>query len=471
MSCYIASISTLATVFGAANSLVTRDLFQLNCHSSCSSQSSQQLFSKPVYATLIGFLAMTLSVPVAMLQGYIIRRKNNDQQMSSRSTTTFKKRRRTNEDDFGFGGYDYKSTLLLTSSINDETSTDIDNSNNDTQPLMISCIHFSLYKYIPLIVPTIFDVLATALQSSAVLFISAGINASLRGTLLFFTAFFAILLKSKEQTINRIEKFGIFLSTLGASLVGVSAILDSGSDGGSMDNVILGCSLSLLSNIVQGLQVAVETKFIETGKYTALEVNGAEGIIGSIILVFCLLIFEYTSAPSITGIPFDNGHIEDSINTICCLSKSNEIMTTSIILLILFAFSTGFYILLSKISGNLRSFCMVARALVVWSIELALSAIVPTGSTLSRFGAPWLEHSYIAAIGGAVLLIGGLVTWRGKSSGEEEQDKNGNSESNNTLTNENMSRNDDGKIDAVLARLNKGIGALEMVEFRYRGID
>jgi hypothetical protein len=63
-----------------------------------------------------------------------------------------------------------------------------------------------------------------------------------------------------------------------------------------------------------------------------------------------------------------------------------------------------------------------------------------------------------------VLLIGGLVTWHGKHAREdfkEEKDK---------VSNDDRSEND-GKLNEVLARLNKGIGALEMVEFKYRGIE
>jgi hypothetical protein len=466
MTCYTASIAALATAFGAANSLATRDLFQLSCDLTCNPSSITSPFSKPVYASLIGFLAMALSVPVAMLEGYIVRRKTGEGKV--RAGKTFKKRRRSLDDEdadvFGYGGGFGRSSSLLLSSINNPSGSDDSTSSSDDEKLPEQSTRPFFSRYIPLILPSLLDCLATALQAGAVLFISAGINASLRGTLLFFAAIFAVLLKSKEQNIGRIEQGGILLATIGATLVGVSAVLDSGSGGGgTMSSVILGCGLSLSSNIVQGLQVAIETKFIEKGEFSALELNGAEGVIGSIVLILCLVVFALTPAPSVPGVAFDNGHIEDSLQTICCLSKSSEIVMASISLLFLFAFSTGLYILLSKLSGNLRAFCMVARAIVVWAVELALSAL-PVGTTLSRFGAPWLEHSYIAAIGSAVLLIGGLVTWHGKHAREdsnEEQDK---------VSNDDRSEND-GKLNEVLARLNKGIGALEMVEFKYRGIE
>jgi len=470
MTCYTASIAALATAFGAANNLANRDLFQLNCDSSCSTTNVSSSFSKPVYASLIGFLAMGLSVPVALIESYINHRKTRTEDTPMRPINSFKKRRRTNEDNedaFGYEGGYGRSASLLTSSINDPYGSDNSITNDEQLQTTISSISPFLFRYSPLILPSLLDCLATALQSGAVLFISAGINASLRGTLLFFTALFAVLLKSNEKNIGRVEVGGIILSTIGATLVGASAVLDSGSvDGETMNSVILGCGLSLSSNIVQGLQVALETKFIEKGQFTALELNGGEGVIGSIVLIVCLVIFAFTPAPVIPGITFDNGHIEDSLETLCCLSKSSEIVNASLSLLFLFAFSTGLYILLSKLSGNLRAFCMVARAIVVWGVELALSYL-PVGTTLSRFGAPWLEHSYIAAIGSVVLLIGGLVTWHGKHAREEGD----NVSDDVSKTKNNNGDENDGKINEVLARLNKGIGALEMVELKYRGID
>lgn len=478
----IASVAALALIAGAANSFTTKVLLQTDCDAACTPTSSTvstlgipappqpKPFSKPVFATAVAFAAMGVSVlwPLAAWLRTVCRKcSDSKSRHSSRSGLAWRAHAGRNDGDVDGGRFhpatewtkpsqglaslllaDDSDTLVVdpgggSVSINDDGSfTPYDSrtgaalSGHAGSSLMGSC-GAAVVHYAPLLIPTLFDLAATALQSAAVLFISAGINAALRGTLLLFSAWAAWAVGSKDGAASRGEWLGIVVATAGTVAVGVSALLDNGSGSSgsssaasgygnwsSQSVIALGIGLSTLSNVVQGLQVAYETRFLEGNRYTAMETNGVEGILGVAISIVVLCIFQFTPAPaSMPGA--DNGHVEDTANTLCCLSHTPSLVWITIALFVQFGLSTSAYMLLSYLrGGNFRSLLMVARGALVWGVELACyyydtnAAAAAGGSVninLNQYGVPWTKYGWLAALGFLIMGAGGCVSWVAQS--------------------------------------------------------
>jgi hypothetical protein len=464
----------VALLAGAANSFTTKVLMVTPCDSSCSQSPSPSPsstpFAKPVFSTALAFAAMALSLlwPLARClccggRGQQGGRTSGGSGSTGGSTAGGGGELRSGlsalllED----GGADDPYNLALLASLNnsggggsggggqegegeDERDRGRGRDRGRATPASDLCSRTpgaAVLFYAPLVVPTLLDVTATALQAAAVLFISAGVNAALRGTLLLFTAGATVCVKGKESRAGWGEWLGISISAMGAIGVGMSAFLDAettaaatsataqaaGVGGWSAQEVTsLGVGLSTLSNLVQGLQVAYETRFLEEGRYSAMETNGVEGVVGTAVTVAALALFQAVPPGSLGG--SDNGRIEDSAETLCCLARTPAVGEISAALVAQFALSTAGYMLLSALRGaNFRALLMVARGALVWGVELGFYYAWPDESV---YGVPWGDYGFVAAIGFGAMGVGGFLTWGAQSARErhereEEEDGKG----------------------------------------------
>ena len=505
--CVVAALALAALVFGAANSVGTRALLLQPCPESCvdggvggggGAAGAAPTFAKPVFSVVIAFAAMALSLPAAALLrcaadvpegggsggggggggGGSASAHESDAEREEAIAALRRKR--------AGGGRARLYEQLLTSSINDEdygggagAGGDFDGGEGrggdgaaagGSSAGCAAALCAGAARYAPLVLPTLLDLLATALQGAAVLFVSAGVAAGLRGSLTLFAALAARLSgRGRDAGASRLEWAGVALATLGASGVGLSAFLDAGAGAsangpgaaggvGSFGAVALGVVLSLLSNLTQGVQVAAETALVEEGAFSPLEVNGVEGLLGLIVALLALIAFQLAPAPAVAGAVFDNGHVEDSLGTICCLRDSPPVAAASGVLLLLFALSTAAFMALGAVrGGNFRALLMVARGALVWAAELALAALAGAawwpddGGAAARLGVAWAPHSWVALLGFVLLAAGGAVQWHGRATRD-------------ALARDEAGAEEARKLAAVVARLNEGLGALEMME-------
>lgn len=320
----LACASITALTAGAANSLTTRLLLIEPLPPGCTGSGTTQLLSATLYVSFLSFCGMALT-----LLGYLV--------------------------------------PCCTRGVAAYTSLE------GPSPLLPPSALWKRYKQ--LLVPTVLDVLATCLQAAAVNYVGAGPASAMRGTLLVFVCGATRLVGEKKEWATAGEWWGILVSSLGATLVGVAEIYSgasgepqTGSSGTSLNALQLtaafGLTLSTLSNIAQGVQVAYETASVRGGlggseSLGAFEVNGVEGVVGA-VLIAGLMVVVPTS-------------FEDSSATTCALRTSPSIQTLSLVLPLLFLVSTNAYMLLSvSRGGNFRALLLVARSALVWIAELSL---------------------------------------------------------------------------------------------------
>ena len=394
----LVGVSFVALSAGASNVLITRILIETPCPTSCfstnnnnSSTAVTRPLAAPIYATLLAFIAMSLSLIIFCI--------------TQRTTITTKRRRHfassINEALVAINNEDVESDdeFAIELIASDKNVEDGKQKDHDTNKLSHSMWPL-LSRYQVLIAPTLLDVFSTALAAAALLFVSASVGSATRGTLLIFTGIAA----AARGTFPSLREWrSIVIAAVGASLVGTAAVLDAGGDGdsggstSSMTTVVLGLGLAILGNAAQALQVVVEGALLSAKgpatpneRYSANEVNGVEGVMGALMLFIALFI-----SGSVGG--------EDVRATGCCLVNEPRAVLLSLTLIAAFAASTAAFMHLGNLAGlHLRAALLVSRSAVVWGAELTLGALG------SGDGATWGIHSPLAAVGFAILVVGAL---------------------------------------------------------------
>lgn len=428
----VVAVSLVATLAGAGNSLLSRILQSASCIGTCSTAGTQQPFTKPIFVTLVAFAAMALS----LLTPLVVYLARLCKERCTGLGQTNEERRRIREEQLlqkllFDGDHDFHDTPLKVQQLHVES----------TERGCVTSIRTCCGRYAVLVVPAALDVLATALQSASVLFISAGVSASMRGSLLLFTGLGSLCAGGSDSRASAGEWAGIGISVAGSTLAGVATLLNSGGatgDAGGLVSIpgwsttsssVLGLCLSLSSNFVQGLQVAIETRLLQGHVFTAAVTNGMEGVYGVAMLVLVLAVAQHTGGGSDGG-----GHVEDSVGTLCCLSHTPLLAYLSLGLACAFLVSTQAYMTLSALrGGNYRALLMVSRSVLVWLVELAVyygstangdggSSSAGGGSTgedvADTYGQPFRQWDWLQAIGFVLLIAGGILTWRAQSARE-----------------------------------------------------
>ena len=264
-----------------------------------------------------------------------------------------------------------------------------------------------------LIIPTVFDLMATILMNIGLLSVTASVYQMLRGAEMLFAALFAVVFLKRK--LNRNHHTGIVCCLLGIALVGSSTLLigtksDDTKETGNGD-ILFGMLLIVLSQAVQAAQITFEDFFMADIAIPPLKIVGYEGLFGSLMMVGIML-------PMVQHLPGKdgNGIHEDSIDTWHMISNSP--MIASILVLDMFAM-LAYNISGMCVTGHLgavfRTVLETSRTLFVWLVDLVLF-YTPLG--LGKLGESWSNSSWIQA-GGFCVLVAGTVIY-GK--GDEEQE-------------------------------------------------
>uniref|UniRef100_A0A7S3JU33 EamA domain-containing protein n=1 Tax=Aureoumbra lagunensis TaxID=44058 RepID=A0A7S3JU33_9STRA len=247
--------------------------------------------------------------------------------------------------------------------------------------------------YYLLMIPSLFDLAATALAMFGLTYITVSVYQMLRGAAIVFVAILKhFALKDKLASFQWV---GVGFNVLSICMVGLTA---SGQSAGNTSgkNPLIGVGLILCGAIVQALQYAFEER-VMSGDIGAppLLVIAMEGIWG---LLVCMLILY--PACYFAG-------IEDPSDTWIMLQNSKQIQ-------IVFAFyfiSIFLYNMLAVLVTFMLNSVWHAildnfRPISVWATDLLIYYFFSNG----HFGEPWTyPHSYIQLAALVVLLYGTAI--------------------------------------------------------------
>eukprot|EP00792_Barthelona_sp_PAP020_P002325 TRINITY_DN1379_c0_g1_i1.p1 TRINITY_DN1379_c0_g1~~TRINITY_DN1379_c0_g1_i1.p1 ORF type:complete len:361 (+),score=100.71 TRINITY_DN1379_c0_g1_i1:66-1148(+) len=332
-------LATLLLFFGMWSSISTKSMFQ---QKSKNLLGHRTLFNKPWYSTLVMFIGMSFLI-------FIWKKEKKER--------------------------DEKKKSLL-------------NQGKKVQPEV---------KPFKLLIPTVFDLVASSINNYAFIFISAALVQMFGGSINLFTILFSVtILKRKQKSYHYI---GVIIAAFGILVVGLSAILDATSPT-SMTNTMIGSLLAILSQCVWALQFIVEDHFMNDADSTPSEVVAFEGIFGSLLMIFivlplCMIIKG--------GDPGDV--VENSIDTVTMLKGNGMIIMWSLV----FCFVIPFYNIFGQsitaaFSAVHRTFIESMRGLVVWIASLIMHYFIS-----EDLGEPWTKHSYIRGIGYIFIVFGTLI--------------------------------------------------------------
>jgi len=264
-------------------------------------------------------------------------------------------------------------------------------------------------------IPACLDVLGSGLSGVSMLFISASVWQMLRGSMIIYTAILSVVFLNRRLQAQHVS--GLLIASLGLTLVGVSAYLDSEDknvillepilshvdvDGATL--VIFGIGLTVFSQLCSAIQVVVEEFLLKTegSEYitpSPARVVAFEGLWGLSIMMGVLILMQMVSGP-------DHGSYDNSIDSIEKMANSGLLTSLVFGYCVSIALFNQLGMTVSKDLSSLhRTLIDSLRALVVWGSQLAV--FYTTGSSI--YGVAWTSNSWLQLSGFALLVLGTLV--------------------------------------------------------------
>lgn len=263
-----------------------------------------------------------------------------------------------------------------------------------------------LWMYFLLIIPALFDLVATALCMFGLRYVNVSIYQMLRGSAIVFVAILKqFVLGDKLRSYMWV---GVFWNVVSIVLVGLTAMLSGSTEGGEggatgttdESKPLTGVILILLGAFVQSLQYAFEEKVMSMEiAAPPLLLIGMEGLWGTIVCITIL----YPAAYFMPGA--DHGSIENPFNTIAMIQNSTSVQWMFLLYFIcIFAYNVLACLVTFMLNSVWHAILDNFRPITVWGTDLFIFYFLTTS-----FGESWTIYSYIQLAGMAVLLYGTAV--------------------------------------------------------------
>jgi len=251
------------------------------------------------------------------------------------------------------------------------------------------------------VILTLFDLSASTLNGVGLIWVTASANQMLRGSMIFFTGVFSVLIF--RRNLKRMQWVGIGIVMLGLVLVGAAGMLRPQDPGAaSASNVFVGILLVLSGSALNSLQNVFEEKLLKGASVDPLEIVGWEGCIGSLLCIFVML-------PIVQAIPgSDQGSVENSQDTLMMLT-GNARMTVvvlgySVALALMNFYSQVVTKVMTAVHRMLISTC---RVVLVWLVDLVIYYGIPGGQPYGEF----LDVYSLLQFLGFLFLVGGTAVY------------------------------------------------------------
>lgn len=264
-----------------------------------------------------------------------------------------------------------------------------------------------MWMYMLLAVPSLFDLVATALCMFGLRHVNVSVYQMLRGGAIIFVA----LLKQfmLGHPLSKFMWVGVAWNVVSIVLVGYTAML-GGSAAENAEEVaagtvhvnhgFLGVVYILSGAFVQSLQYAFEEKVMSMDiAAPPLFLIGMEGLWGCIFCVFVL----YPAAMMLPG--DDHGMIENPYNTYEMVKNSSTIRSVFVVyFLSIFCYNILACLVTYMLNSVWHAILDNFRPITVWGTDLFIFYFIDV-----TLGEQWTSASYIQLLGMFVLLYGTAV--------------------------------------------------------------
>mmetsp|Transcript_38230 Transcript_38230/g.83160 ORF Transcript_38230/g.83160 Transcript_38230/m.83160 type:complete len:450 (-) Transcript_38230:4544-5893(-) len=268
-------------------------------------------------------------------------------------------------------------------------------------------------KSLVVIAPALADLIATVLMYLGLVTITASVYQMLRGAELVFAAIFAIVFLKRK--LNWVHFVGICLNITGVTCVGMSSILSgSGSkEGESVDAVIMGMGLVVLSQMVQAGQVTFEDYFLANLNMKPMAIVGLEGLYGTLLMSLVIL-------PAVYFLPGPDvgGRQENTLDSLELLKNGPILVLGLAQMFAMMMYNFAGMSVTSNLGAVFRTILETMRTIFVWAVDFVLFYGFPE----LGLGEGITPYTWLQAVGFVVLVVGTLVYDKGdqKAAAEEE---------------------------------------------------
>ena len=263
-----------------------------------------------------------------------------------------------------------------------------------------------IWMYFLLVIPSLFDLVATALCMLGLMHVQVSIYQMLRGSAIIFVA----LLKQfvLGDRLHKHQWVGVFWNVVSIVLVGLVAMLATPSgplnaDGTRQDgkDPVWGVSLILAGAFVQSLQYAFEEKVMSMEvSAPPLLLIGMEGFWGTIVCTFILYPICYALPGADVG-----GTLENPYDTLAMMKNSPDLQRMFFIyFLCIFFYNMLACLVTFMLNSVWHAILDNFRPITVWSADVWIYYYIAT-----QYGEEWTVWSYLQLLGMFVLLYGTAV--------------------------------------------------------------
>jgi len=359
MTSWAPAVFLLGVLMGSGSAVSTKVLYGI---SSTGIDGEVRLFEKPLVLTWVMFLSMTLALPLHWIQHH--RSKAAEQ----------------------------KARLGLGHNVNNQTTTRF--------TMETGASWRTLFL---LLVPTVFDLMATALGAIGLIFISVSVYQLIRCSVMIMTAILKLLIFRDGTKMHMHMWIGLTINTIATCMASVVSVAPEHAESqpGDVKDPRWGIFFTLLSCVVQASQYVFEEKLMTEESAGPLLVVGMEGVWGSLLMP--LIVFPW--ATILPG--SDVGGMIENLHDALVMIKSST--TLQIMLIVYFLFVFGYNIFAIYVTFLLSSIWHAIlenfRPMAVWIIGLALYYVITAG----RFGEKWTGWSFMELAGMIAMMFGTAV--------------------------------------------------------------
>lgn len=244
--------------------------------------------------------------------------------------------------------------------------------------------------YFKLLIPSCFDLLGTALSGIGLLFTTVSVYQLMRCSVIIVTALLKRFVLGHK--LENYMWFGIFINTVAMALVSSTSFADPGMDAanGMVRDPRIGLMFILLSCIVQGSQYVFEEKVMAVDAAPPLVVVGMEGVWGMLLMPAVVFPWAYILPGTDVG-----GCIENIFDSYVMLVNSRAIQWVLISFTVTIFFYNICCIYVTALSSSIwHAILDNFRPVAVWGADLMLFYVFTAhkwGEEWTMFS--WLEFA------------------------------------------------------------------------------